>query len=241
MPGKPFRILSTKVLSSDARKPAQREDVQLDMLDFIKLDSVPPLEGIPMFRYGAVPENGWVVFTSAIAPRTIDAYRQGFSPIWRIACLEGATREATYLLTSRSTIEITAPDAATLADKIIAHGNIEEVYFFCGDQRKDTIPQRLRAAGITVHERVIYHNTATPHTIHHVYDAILFFSPTAVKSFFSVNTLPPQTICFAIGNTTGAALTGHTTNKIITAVTPAAATLLQTAIDHLEHLYNSKA
>lgn len=209
--------------------------VVLDMQDFIDIALVPGAQVREMVD--SVPANALVVFTSANAAKAFAS--TGLArPHWRVACLQGATKAA---LPEGLHITLTAPDAAALATLLVQEPGLQEVYFFCGDMRRDTIPQELQQHNIHVFEKIVYHNTATPQQIQDVYDAMLFFSPTAVKSFFAVNALPRATICFAIGSTTGAALQAFTRNNIITADNPAAATLLQTAIDHLEHLYNSNA
>ncbi|PUZ29621.1 hypothetical protein DCC81_09315 [Chitinophaga parva] len=235
MPSKPFRILSTKVLSEGVAALAARDHVVLDMQDFIDITFLPAAAVHELMA--SIPEDAWVVFTSANASRSFAS--TGLQrPHWRVASLQGATKAA---LPEGMHLARTAPDAAALAALLVQEPGLQEVYFCCGDMRRDTIPQQLQQHNIHVFEKVVYHNTATPHRIRETYDAVLFFSPTAVKSFFAVNALPATTICFAIGSTTGAALQASTHNNIITADSPAAATLLQTAIDHLEHLYNSKA
>ncbi|PUZ24466.1 uroporphyrinogen-III synthase [Chitinophaga costaii] len=235
MLNKPFRILSTKVLSPGVAGLATRAGVQLDMLDFIDISLLADeaVAGI----VAAIPAHALLVFTSANAARAF-AHITPPHHHWQIACLEGATRAA---LPEQATVVLTAPHADALATQLLEFPALKEVYYLCGDQRRDTIPTRLRENGIHVSERIVYHNTATPQKINNHYDALLFFSPTAVKSFFSVNALPSTTRCFAIGHTTGAALQATTHNDIITADNPAAATLLQMAIDHLEHHYNSNA
>ena len=67
-----------------------------------------------------------------------------------------------------------------------------------------------------VHEIIVYETVETPVTAIENIDGILFFSPSAVNSFFSVNQLNANTVCFAIGNTTAEAIAGFTGNKIIT-------------------------
>jgi uroporphyrinogen-III synthase len=58
------------------------------------------------------------------------------------------------------------------------------------------------------------------HKIEKTYHGILFFSPSAVQSFFSNNKISDQTILFAIGNTTATEIKKYTNNKIITGDEP---------------------
>ena len=52
------------------------------------------------------------------------------------------------------------------------------------------------------------------------YDGILFFSPSAVNSFFSLNKINEQTQIFAIGKTTADAIHKHTKREITIAEIP---------------------
>lgn len=55
----------------------------------------------------------------------------------------------------------------------------------------DTIPSSLLAYDLFLEELVVYDTILLPHTINRTYDAIFFFSPSAVESFFSVNYAEP--------------------------------------------------
>lgn len=48
----------------------------------------------------------------------------------------------------------------------------------------DTIPSSLLAYDLFLEELVVYDTILLPHTINRTYDAIFFFSPSAVESFF---------------------------------------------------------
>ena len=83
-----------------------------------------------------------------------------------------------------------------LAEKIIPEINDREVIFFCGNLRRNDLPDALRQKGITVREITVYQTSLTPVTIEKEYDAVLFFSPSAAESFFSKNSLPAKTVLF---------------------------------------------
>jgi hydroxymethylbilane synthase len=104
-------------------------------------------------------------------------------------------------------------NASQLADIIIKDG-IKEVVFFCGDKRRDELPEKLRHQGIQVEEVIVYNTTETPRIITKNYDGVLFYSPSAVRSFFSLNNLPATTTCYAIGETTAAEIKKYCSNDI---------------------------
>jgi len=60
----------------------------------------------------------------------------------------------------------------------------------------------------------------------------MFFSPSAVESFFAANTLPHSTILFAIGNTTARSIEQYSTNKVIISDRPGKEALLDKVISH---------
>jgi len=89
----------------------------------------------------------------------------------------------------------------------------------------------LGVAGVTVTEIVVYETIVVPHVVKKDYDAILFFSPSAVDSFFSVNKIKRETLFFAIGATTAEAIQQYNHGKIIVAAQPGKEALMQQAID----------
>ena len=93
---------------------------------------------------------------------------------------------------------------SALADSIIKT-SIKNIVFFSGDQRRDELPEKLKKNHIEVEEIVVYKTIETPEPISKSYNAILFFSPSAVQSFFSKNTINDSTQIFAIGSTTARA------------------------------------
>jgi uroporphyrinogen-III synthase len=127
----------------------------------------------------------------------------------------------------------TAPSAAALADEVHASAP-NEVFFFCGDQRRDELPGKLSAAGVRVNELVVYRTTQTPHYVEGPYDGIAFFSPSAVHSFFSVNIAGDKTLLFAIGSTTADAIHGYCANPVIISGSPAKDALVQQIIEHFQ-------
>ncbi|GAC1708945.1 MAG: hypothetical protein NVS9B7_26700 [Flavisolibacter sp.] len=125
----------------------------------------------------------------------------------------------------------TADNALMLAQKIINHG-IKELVFFCGNKRREELPLILKNNGIKLHEVIVYETLETPILVTEPFEAILFFSPSAVNSFFFLNRISINTLCFAIGQTTANAITVHAKNKIITSTTPSPAAMVLDLIKH---------
>ena len=126
-----------------------------------------------------------------------------------------------------------AETASELAKKIIEAG-ADEIIFFCGDKRRDELPRLLLKASIKVHDVVLYETVETPVTVNDHFDAILFFSPSGVQSFFFANELRENIICFAIGPTTATSISTFTRNKIIDSVAPDPGMMVEELIEHFK-------
>lgn len=135
-------------------------------------------------------------------------------PQWSVFTLEGRTKAAVIRFFPQEAIGATAANAAELAKKIIDQ-KLKEVVFFCGNLRRPELPRMLAEAGIKVHEVEVYETFGTPRPIAQDYEAVLFFSPSAVDSFFLSNKLDPSVVCFTLGTTTAKALSGYTKNKVV--------------------------
>jgi uroporphyrinogen-III synthase len=113
---------------------------------------------------------------------------------------------------------------------IAGKNHIDKAIFFCGDQRRDDLPEILRTNHVEVSEIVVYHTIAKPHKIEKSYNGILFFSPSAVGSFFTNNKISDKTILFAIGNTTANEIKKYGNNKVIVTDEPSKENLVMEMI-----------
>lgn len=234
-----IRILSTRPLDAGLIEEAAAQGIVLDMRSFIETHPIADetlslrireLSGHPLTA----------IFTSMNA---VEAVAGHLSPLpvtmpitlpWKIFCLGYATRT---LVRENFGEEVSAgaDSAGALADFIIRQGSIGEVFFFCGDQRREELPDKLQKQGIRVNEVIVYTTTQVPHKMDTPYDAIVFFSPSAVHSFFSANPLPAAaTTLFAIGQTTAAAIRDYCANQTITSLSPDKTTLIRQVIDYFK-------
>lgn len=113
---------------------------------------------------------------------------------------------------------------------------IEEKYktfsftFFSGNIRKNTLPNFFNSHQIHWNEVEVYETTLTPKKIKEKIDGILFFSPSAIESYFIENKIENQT-CFCIGTTTAKALE-HKTKNIKIAAQPTVENVIKEVIKH---------
>lgn len=233
------KILSTKSLAPSVLAKAKREGIDIVEQDAIKVKPVLTKEKWDEIFSLVKKNTGYAVFTSSNAVDAIKKYLHAYiNPLpvqWKIFCLSGKTKDAVEASADcLGTIEATAPNAVELAKKMVAKG-LKEVLFFCGNRRRDELPVILQTNGVQVHEAVVYETIATPVRVEEDVDAVLFFSPSAVQSFFSVNQLKKEAVCFAIGATTADCLKKVTPNKIIVSKSPSQEGLLNEVINYFRN------
>jgi uroporphyrinogen-III synthase len=100
--------------------------------------------------------------------------------------------------------------------------------FFCGNLRRDVLPDFFKKNRIKFEEIQVYGNKLTPYKITEPMDAILFFSPSGVMSYLKENKLENQ-LCFCIGKTTAEALQPYT-DKIILSKKPTISSVLEEVV-----------
>jgi uroporphyrinogen-III synthase len=192
----------------------------VDVIPFIKTESI-QTEKVQQTVESVSILNATVVFTSSNAVEAVHYQTQNRKVNWRIYCVGNATKSLIEKLFIHSTVIAMADNAAKLSQEIIADKeNITELYFFCGDKRRNELPLLLAQNNIALHEIEVYATTILQHKLSKHYDGILFFSPSAVDGFFSRNTVEDDTVLFAIGNTTADEIKKHSNNKIIIANKP---------------------
>jgi uroporphyrinogen-III synthase len=164
-----------------------------------------------MSEYGSETLN--VVFTSAYAVKFVSGWLKQ-KPDWTIYCIRNETRIA-VLNWFGSDIKCKFANNALYLSKLMISEGVREALFFCGDQRLDILPDNLRNNGIELKELIVYSTLLKPVKLKEQPEIILFFSPTAVNSFFSMNEIPSGSTVIAMGTTTAAALKQKTEHPVI--------------------------
>ena len=212
-------ILSTRPIDAPLINEARHQNIEIDILSFIETVPIRSIE-VQQEIENALLKSSAVVFTSMNAVEAVANELDGHQPDWRIYSIGNTTRQLVKKYFGEKAIAGTAESAAELAELIVEEDNSDDIFFFCGEQRRDELPDILRSNDIDVNEIVVYQTIQVKHKIEKTYHGILFFSPSAVQSFFSNNKISDQTILFAIGNTTATEIKKYTNNKIITGDEP---------------------
>jgi uroporphyrinogen-III synthase len=167
----------------------------------------------------------------AIALERLFANREDLARTWR-----GTTAYAVGPKTAKRLREVgleprgaEAGDAAALARQIVADAPGADLLFLCGNRRRDTLPDRLRGAGVLFEELVVYEThprqdlTLPPSRQPSGTTWLAFFSPSGLEAVEQAESgnLREYRIA-AIGSTTGGALAdaGHSVEAVADAPSP---------------------
>jgi uroporphyrinogen-III synthase len=214
-----LHILSTRPLGDSVISDARSKGIVIDEMEFIQTRplSTPELEAKVQ---SLVHQNIVAVFTSMNAVEAVANMLGIQQPAWRIGCIGQTTQLLVETLLPDSVIIATGSDATDLANNLLPKIDNSDVYFFCSNIRRDELPGILLEGGVPRQEIVVYETMETPHVVQTAYDGVLFFSPSAVRSFFSMNRPAAHAVLFATGKTTAAAIREHCHNEVQVAEAP---------------------
>ena len=226
-----INILSTRPLPAEIKEDALQKGIRIDEISFIETSPILSIE-IQQEIEQALLQRMIVIFTSINAVEAVANEMHGMQPDWDIYCIGPQTSEKVKEYFGEHCLKGTAPYAEELAELIIENEEPQEVYFFCGNQRRDVLPKMLTEHFFNVWDIEVYQTNELPVTIHKNYAGILFYSPSAVKSFFKINKAGDHSLLFAIGETTAAEIKTHCKNQVIIADDPGKESLAKQALEY---------
>ena len=233
MQNKYINILCTRPLEPTLVADAKQQGILIDEISFI--DTI-PIKTVNVQKQIEKIESqkATIVFTSMNAVEAVADYINHQPDGWDIYCIGTTTNELVKKHFGKQAVIGTANNAAALAQSITKNKAIDKVIFFCGDQRRAELPEILLANNIGITEIMVYQTMAITHSIDKLYDGILFFSPSAVDSFFTNNIIAPSTLIFAIGETTANHIKQFCDNKIIITEVPGKENLIRKMIEYFK-------
>lgn len=225
-----IQILSTRPLDNAVIDKAAENNVIIDIMSFIKTEKFINAETDKRITE-LLKENITAIFTSMNAVDAVKKY-VSTAPFWKIYCIGNTTKKLVMQVFGEERIAGFANNGEQLSEVILKDNLLEKVYLFCGDKRRNEIPDALKKNGVEVEEVLVYRTIETPNIIKKNYDGILFYSPSAVDSFFKKNTISDRTQLFAIGNTTANAIEQFSGRPVISSEIPGKENLVNLALNH---------
>ena len=126
--------------------------------------------------------------------------------------------------------QFVADTAQKLAHHVVQQPHTKYSYV-CSENRLDALPKMLIDHGIRCREVHAYRTVLNPQRMTIAPDAILFFSPSGVQSFFSLNQTN-RAVAFCIGSTTATEAQRRTKIKVISCQEPALECMLRRIKNH---------
>jgi uroporphyrinogen-III synthase len=225
-----IQILSTGPVAEELIKEAAENDIIIDEISFITTEDIDDIAIEKKIRELS-NQKITVVFTSTNAVNAVARFISK-QPGWKIFCIGSTTKTLVKKFFGEGAVAEFAENAESLSKLILQNSSIQNITFFCGDKRRDELPGNLNKGGIVVDEIVVYKTIETPTVLTKQYDGILFFSPSAVQSFFSKNSINKNAKIFVIGSTTANAVKLFSQQPVIIAETPGKKNLVNLAINH---------
>ena len=223
-------LLSTRPLPKSVVEEGAKKHVVIEELSFIATKPVRD-ENLSQKIKTLAAEKHVVVFTSMNAVEAV-ADQIDSIPGWKIYSIGNTTSKLIEEAWGKDKIVATAENAQRLGERLIDDG-VKDVVFFCGNIRRNELPNKIRSEGGTIEEVVVYETEETPSSLAKDYDGVLFFSPSAVHAFFSSNKAAKHTVLFAIGKTTEEAIRQNKGRNIVVANVTDKVEMAQDAIDYL--------
>ena len=199
-----IRIVSTKRLS-------ERQKQQLLSANFLLFDA--SFIAVQSKDFTIEYLNDYVIFTSKNAVESVLRNKDSSQiKTKKCFCVGGKTKD----LLEQNGFEVVkySDYAAELASVICNQYAKSSFTFFCGNLRKEILPEALQLAEIHLDEVEVYETILTSHRLDFIPHGVLFFSPSGAESYMQTNQIEDE-ICFCIGNTTAEALKYATPNIII--------------------------
>ncbi|WP_424492891.1 uroporphyrinogen-III synthase [Salinimicrobium sp. GXAS 041] len=211
-------ILATKKLARNQKELLLNAGHSLVEQNFI---AIVPLD----FKLKKSPKNA--IFTSKNAVKLVLKKMPGFQAE-NIFCVGDKT--AAFLEEKGFAIKETANYGQELAEKIVTNYNVEDFTFFCGKKRRHELPDYLRKQNVSFSEVQVYDTELIQKRIDRTFDGVLFFSPSAVRSFCAVNDLSGS-VAFCVGKTT-ASEAQHFTSQVKIAKKPSIENVIVQVVKH---------
>lgn len=190
-----MKILSTKILTDTQRELLKEYEVkEISMID---------ISFGTGFQISEKIENA--VFTSANSVRSVFEIHKNKSDWFGTVYCVG-TKTQSLLEKNGISAAAVANNASELSEVLVQNfsknqTSFKEINWFCGNLRNQDLPNIMAENGVLVTEYPVYQTNLISQKVNTPFDAILFFSPSGVKSYLKKNKAD-NTAVVCIGATT---------------------------------------
>jgi uroporphyrinogen-III synthase len=185
-------ILSTKILSPEARERILQADIAY--VEYNAIESKEVHFEVPL-------PHDYVVLSSQNATKIVLKHIDWLGNK-KLLCV-GKSSEMLLTKKGYKTVKM-AHNMSELIDFIEKLPKNASFLHFCGNQRLSLLATKMTLWKRKFSETVVYHTHTNIQRFESAADALLFFSPSAVKSHEQLHDLS-KSICFCIGETTARA------------------------------------
>ncbi len=184
---KKVSLLSTKILSSTQHLLLKKNGFVVNDYNAITITPF-PLKGNKSHKN--------IIITSQNAAKILI---QNSVKADNIFCVGEKTKS--LLISNNYNVKEVSVNAISLGKVIVKKYKDFSFVFLCGNLRRNELPELLNKEKITFFEEIIYKTSLNFLEFDNDFDAVLFFSPSGVKSYIENNNLS-NSLVFCIGNTT---------------------------------------
>ena len=230
-----MKVLSTKILSPRLKEPLER--YQISLREYNAID-------ISFLKFSIDLDFDAYIFTSQNAVRGfLRAFDELPLPEKRQEALSKpcfCVGEKTAMLLGENGLKVVkiAKNSAKLADFIAKSHKNDSFLFICGNRRREELPRILTNNGVPFKEIIAYRTLNNERRLQEEFDGVLFYSPSGVQSYTSLNELKRST-AFCIGESTAREASKHT-NRVVIASKQRIESVLEAVVNQYLNKLESK-
>ena len=197
-------ILSTRALSLSQISIFDTDRFNLTAVDFITTSAL-------KFDVEAIKQSSkhWIISSKYTLNLILEHFTLSFLSSIHFYCVGQKT--AQIIRDKGLNVIETETSSHNLSQVILKKHNSGTFSFLCGLQRREELPTSLTDNQVSFLEFNLYNTTLNSFKIEEDLDAIIFYSPSGVKSYVIENTINNEDI-FCIGNTTATEAQKYSTN-----------------------------
>jgi len=191
-----IRLLSTRLLDPASHRVLTEAGISCTDYPALKFEHI-----LRVGELGALPLDSIFICTSSQAVAALKPFVEELVRFESLRAFAVGDRTGQRLKDMGFTLLGKRPNARTLGELICSEKPGGTLVFLCGDRSLRDLPGVLNDCGLSLREIVAYKTRFNPRSFSEKFDALLFFSPSGVRSFTESNRIGAEHI-FCLGPTT---------------------------------------